>query len=281
MTAATAATVERRSPLDGVRVTFPRILRAEWVRFRSLRSSWITLGITVALIIGLAALACWGRASHWPPHDRGELLSFNPTLQSIGPGAIFGQLAVGVLGVLLVTGEYATGMVRATMAAVPRRLPVLIARTVVFALLMLAVLVPSVFAAFFLGQDLLSAKHIDTTIGAPHVLRAVFGAGIYLVGIGLLGMGLGWLLRHTAGAIASLFGILLILPLLVHFLPSPWPDNVTKWLPGGVDGTAGVAVWNTHQGAHSFGPWTGFGVLMAYVAIVLVAAAAMLRTRDV
>lgn len=277
----TAATIERRSPLDGVRVTFPRILRSEWIRFRSLRSSWITLGITVALIIGLAVLACWGRESHWPPRDPGEALSFNPTLQSIGPGAVFGQLAVGVLGVLLVTGEYATGMVRATMAAVPRRLPVLVARIVVFAALMLIVLVPSVFVAFFLGQDLLSTKNIDTTLSAPHVLRAVFGGGIYLVGIGLLGMGLGWLLRHTAGAIATLFGILLIVPLLAHFLPDPWPDNVIKWLPGGVGGTAGVAVWDTHPGAHSLGPWAGFGVLMGYVALVLIAAAALLRSRDV
>lgn len=277
----TAATVERTSPLDGVRVTFPRILRSEWVRFRSLRSSWITLGVTVALIIGLGVLACWGRASHWPPHDRGELLSFNPTTQSIGPGVFFGQLAIGVLGVLLVTGEYATGMVRATMAAVPRRLPVLAARVVVFASLMLVVLIPTVFAAFFVGQELLSAKHIDTTLSAPHVLRAVFGAGLYLVGIGLLGMGLGWLLRHTAGAIATLFGILLIVPLLVHFLPDPWPADVTKWLPGGVEGTAGVAVWNTRQGLHSLGPWAGYGVLIAYVAAVLVVGAVMLRRRDV
>lgn len=277
----TAATMERRSPLDGVRVTFPRVLRAEWIRFRSLRSSWIALAITVLLIVGFAALFCWGRESHWPPRDPGDAAGFNPTTTSIGGGALFGQLVVGVLGVLLVTGEYGTGMIRATMTAVPRRVSVLVARAVVFVSLMLVVLVPSVFAAFFVGQDILSAKGIDTTIGAPNVARAVVGSALYLVGIGLLGMGLGWLIRHTAGALASLFGVLFIVPLIVLFLPAPWPDDVRKWLPGGVSGTAGWAVWTPHPDAHSLGPWAGYGLLIAYAVGLLVLAAVMLRSRDV
>lgn len=277
----TAAVAPGRQVGDGVRITFPRVVRSEWVRFRSLRSTWITLGITVLLVVGLAALFCWARASHWPPRDPGEAASFDPTMQAIGAGAFLGQLAIGVLGVLLVTGEYATGMVRATMAAVPRRWPVLCARGVVFASFMLALLVPMVFLAFFVGQALLASKDIDTTLHAPNVLRVVFGAGLYLVAIGLLGMGLGWLLRHTAGAIATLFGTLFIVPLIVHFLPAPWPTNVMKWLPGAVGDTAGVAVWTAHPGTHSLGPWTGFAVLMLWVVAVFAAGAVTLRRRDV
>jgi ABC-2 type transport system permease protein len=279
MTAVTMA--PGRHGTDGVRITFPRIVRSEWIRFRSLKSSWIILAVTMLLLVGLAALACWARASHWPPENRAEVFLFNPTLQSIGPGTFFGQLAVGVLGVLMVTGEYTTGMVRATMTSVPRRLPVMLARALVFASLTLAVLIPTAFVAFLVGQELLSSKGIDTTLSAPNVVRAVVGAGLYLVAIGLLGMGLGWLLRHTAGAITTLFGMLLILPIVVHFLPDPWPADVTKWLPGGLDGTAGVAVWNTRIGTNSLGPWAGFGMLMAYVAAVLVIAAVLLRRRDV
>lgn len=277
----TTAVSARKSPFDGIQVTFPRVVRSEWVRFRSLRSSWITLGVTVLLLIGLAALLCWARESHWPPHDREDAASFNPTLQAIAAGTFLGQLAIGVLGVLVVTGEYATGMVRATMTAVPRRLPVLLARAFVFALFMLVVLVPAVIVAFLVGQQLLAAKGIDTTLGAPTVLRTVVGAGLYLVGIGLLGMALGWLLRHTAGAISTLFGTLLILPLIVHFLPAPWPVNVTKWLPGGVGDTAGVAIWTPHPGTHSFGPWAGFGVLVLWIVAMFALGAITLRRRDV
>lgn len=279
MTAATVA--PGRQVGDGVRVTFPRVVRSEWVRFRSLRSSWVTLAITVLLLVGLAALSCWAREAHWPPRDPGEAASFNATLQAIGPGTFLAQLAVGVLGVLLVTGEYATGMVRATMAAVPRRVPVLLARGLVFASFMAAVLVPAVFVAFFVGQGLLASKNIDTTLHAPNALRVVFGAGLYLVAIGLLGMALGWVLRHTAGAITALFGLLFIVPLIIHFLPAPWPSNVTKWLPGGVGDSAGIAVWTPHPGTTSLGPWAGFGVLVLWAVVVFAVGAITLRRRDV
>jgi ABC-2 type transport system permease protein len=281
MTTTAVPVPARKSPLDGIRVTFPNVVRSEWVRFRSLRSSWVTLAVTVVLLVGLAALFSWARAAHWPPRDQAEAASFDPTQQAIAGGTFLGQLAIGVLGVLLVTGEYATGMIRATMTAVPQRAPVLVARAFVFALFMLVVLVPSVVVAFLVGQVLLASKGIDTTLGAPNVLRMVAGAGLYLVGIGLLGMGLGWLLRHTAGAISTLFGTLFILPLIVHFLPAPWPVNLTKWLPGGVGDTAGLAIWTPHPGAHSFGPWAGFGVLMLWVVAMFVIGAIILRRRDV
>lgn len=279
MTAATMSPGQRVG--DGVRVTFPRVLKSEWVRLRSVRSTWITLFSTAVLIVGLAALSCALRASHWPPPNPAEFADFDPILQSTGPGTFLAQLVVGVLGVLVVTGEYSSGMIRATITSVPRRIPVLVARALLFAGFTFVVLFSFVLAGFLLGQQLLSSKHIETTLGGPNALRCVVGSALYVVGIGLLGMGIGWLLRHTAGAISTLFGLLLIAPLIVHFLPEPWPENVTKFLPGGFGEAAGNAIWNPHPGHQSLSPWTGFGVLMAYVVGVLIVAALLLRARDV
>jgi ABC-2 type transport system permease protein len=276
MTAVEPAAVPRRSSGEARGVTFPRVLRSEWIRLRSLRSTWITLAVTVLFVIGLGALFTAARAAHWPPSDPGEALTFDPTQASLG-GTFLAQLAIGVLGVLVVTGEYATGMIRATFTAVPRRLAVLTARSVLFATVTLVILVPACVVAFVLGQHFLSAKHIQTDFGAPGVTRAVIGAGLYLVAVGLLGVALGWLVRHTAGAIAVLVGLLLIIPILVHLLPDPWPDRISKWLPG----QAGQALWAVRHDPNALAPWTGFGVLMAYVVAALLVAALLLRRRDV
>ena len=274
---AAEGTLPARAPAAAAgRVTFARVLRAEWIRFRSLRSTWTTLGVTILFVIGLGALFTAARAAHWPPRDPGELVSFDPTRASLG-GTFLAQLAMGVLGVLLVTGEYSTGMIRATFTAVPRRLGVLVARAIVFAAATVVLLVPTCVVAFVLGQQLLSSKHIQTDFSAPGVTRAVIGAALYLVAVGLLGVALGWLVRHTAGAIAVLVALLLIIPILVHLLPDPWPDRISEWLPG----QAGQALWAVKPDPHTLAPWAGFGVLMAYVVAGLIAAAVLLVRRDV
>jgi ABC-2 type transport system permease protein len=265
----------RPRAFDDCRVTFLNVVRSEWVRFRSLRSSWITLGVATVIVVGLGALFTAARAAH-PPADPRELLDFDPTLASLG-GTFLAQLAIGVLGVLLVTGEYATGMIRATFTAVPRRLNVVAARVVVFATVGLVVLIPTTLIAFLLGQQLLSSGHLETTLGAPNVARAVIGAALYMVAIGLFGAALGWLLRHTAGAISTLFAILLIIPILIHLLPDPWPDRINKWLPG----QAGQVLWQVRRDANTLSPWGGFGMLMLYVAVITIAAAILLNRRDV
>jgi len=275
MTTTAVPAPARKSPLDGIRITFPNVVRSEWVRFRSLRSTWITMLLTVAIVIGFGALSCLGAVSH----DRGaEVLrpDFDATLRSL-VGTFFAQLAFGVLGVLVVTGEYSTGMIRATFTAVPRRLTVFLARLTVFALASFVVLVPTAVVTFLIGQSILARDGVDTTLGAPHVLRAVIGSALYLVAIGLLGMALGWLIRHTAGAIFALVGVLFVVPLIIVFMPRPWPDRLEKWLPGG----AGQAILHTVRDHDSLAPWTGYGALMLYVAVVLLVAAVLLRARDV
>ena len=271
----TTTAVESRSPDAESGVTFPRVLVSEWVKFRSVRSSWLTLAITMTLVVGLGALFTWARASHWPPRDPAEVFTFDPTRISLA-GTFLAQLAVGVLGVLLVTGEYASGTIRATFAAAPRRLSVYLAKPLLFAALSLLALVPTTFAAFVVGQQMLSSKNIQTTLSAPGVARAVIGAALYLAVVGLLGVALGWLLRHTAGAISTLFGVLLILPLLARVLPSPWDSDVSKWLPS----EAGRAVFSVRPDPGSFGPWTGFAVCCMYVAALLVIGAVAVIRRD-
>jgi ABC-2 type transport system permease protein len=275
MTTLTEAPYQAPRGTEHQRVTQVRVLLSEWTKLRSLRSTVWSLLAALLLIIGLSLLIPSVRVSHWPPRDPGDLASFDPTSTSLG-GIFLAQMAVGVLGVLLITGEYATGMIRASFAAVPRRLPVLWAKLGVFAAVTLALMVPATLAAFFIGQSILSSKHIETTFGQPGVARAVFGSALYVVGVGLLGLGLGALLRNTAAAISTLFGLLFVLPLLSRLLPSDWQTHVNRYLPV----NAGSAITNVHNDASSMAPWSGFALFCCYVAVVVALAAWGLRRRD-
>jgi ABC-type transport system involved in multi-copper enzyme maturation permease subunit len=263
--------------MSDIRLTFGHVVRSEWVKFRTLRSSWATLATTVGFVVLLAALLCGFTAARWDDESFLQRLSFDPTQTALG-GVFLAQLSIGVLGVLLVTGEYASGMVRATFAAVPRRLPVLAAKLVVFATVCAFAAIPSSYAGFAIGQQFLKSQDIQTTLSAPGVGRSVLGAGLYLVAVGLFGVALGWLVRHTAGAIATLFGLLLVLPVVVRFLPTSWADDVGTWLPS----NAGQAVFSVQQSdLTSLGPWAGYGVLLGWVAVFLLAATYQLAHRDV
>jgi ABC-2 type transport system permease protein len=256
------------------RVTQFRVLRSEWTKLRSLPSTAWSLLVTVVLIVGFGALYSLLRVAR-PPSQPADVASFDPTAISL-TGVQLAQLAIGVLGVLLITGEYATGTIRSSLAAVPRRLPLLWGKAIGFALTTLALCVPATFAAFLVGQSILSSEHLDTTLSHPGTARAVLGAALYLTAIGLLGLGLGALLRNTAGAIASLFGLLFAPQIVVGFLPSTWSDRIYQYLPT----PAGTAVTNARPDPTSLGPWTGFGLLCLYTAILLGLAAWQLRRRD-
>jgi ABC-2 type transport system permease protein len=273
MSTATVQGQPVRPPVQ--RVTQARVILSEWTKLRSLRSTVYSLLAAVALIIGFSVLVPAVTVAHWPPRDPGELASFDPTTRALA-GIFLAQLAIGVLGVLLITGEYATGSIRATFAAVPLRLPVLWAKSVVFTVTTLTMTVVSVLVAFFVGQAIFSGKHIETTFGQPGVARAVIGSALYLTVIGLLGLALGALLRNTAAGISSLFGLLFVLPIIVHFLPSSWSDPIDKYLPS----TAGQDVMAVVRDPGSLAPWVGFGVFCAYTAILLALAAVRLRRSD-
>jgi ABC-2 type transport system permease protein len=255
------------------RVTQGRVLIAEWIKLRSLRSTVYTLLAATGLTVGAGMLLAAFMAGQEAPADPSHRVLLDPTAVSLR-GVFMAQLAIGVLGVLLVTGEYSTGMIRATLSAVPRRLPVLWAKAGVFGVVAAVLMIAASLAAFLGGQVILGPR--GTTLAAAGVARAVVGAGLYLTVVGLLGFGLGFIIRNTAGAIALLFGLLLVLPTLGEVLPSNWGRQVVPYLPS----NAGQAIMSVHQAPGELAPWTGFAVFCGYAAVAIVAAAILLKRRD-
>jgi ABC-type transport system involved in multi-copper enzyme maturation permease subunit len=258
----------------GMKVTQTRVIRSEWTKFRSLRSTNITLLISVALTIGLGALISGITASHWSQSSPSDRASFNAVATSLS-GINISQLAVGVLGVLLISGEYSTGMIRASLTAVPRRLPVLWAKLTVFAGIVGLLSLVSTFAAFFLGQSLLSSHHLQVAISSPNAARMVAGAALYLVLIGIIGMALGAVLRNTAAGISSLVALFFVIPPVLNLLPSSWSNNISPYMPS----NAGEAFWGHPTGTH-LSAATGLLVLILWAAAAVTAAAVRLNTRD-
>jgi ABC-2 type transport system permease protein len=257
------------------RVTQWRVILSEWTKLRSLRSTVFSLLAAVVFIVGLSVLVPSVVVAHWPPRDPGEAAGFDPTTRSLA-GVFLAQLAIGTLGVLLMSGEYATGMIRASLAAVPARLPVLWAKVLVFGATTLVLTLPAALGAFAIGQSILHRKGLDTTFGHPGVARAVIGAALYLTVVGVLGLALGGLLRNTAAGISTLFGLLFVLPIVVHFLPSSWSGPIDKYLPS----SAGQAITQVRPDPTALGPWTGFAVVCLYALGVLALAAVALKRRD-
>jgi len=267
-------------------VTQSRVIRAEWIKLRSLRSTGYSLLATVVIVVALGTLFSALRAHRYNQdvangtlrvgRHGAALVGFDPTLVSLR-GVFLAQLAIGVLGVLVITGEYATGMIRSSLAAVPHRQPVLVAKALVFAAAAFAVSLASAFFAFLLGQQALASTHGQASLSTPGAWRAILGAAVYLTLIGTLGVGLGFLIRSTAGAIATLFGIVLVLPLLAQALPSPYSTDVTKYLPLSA-GTRILSV--THPDPTALGPWIGIGLTALYALAALIAGAVALARRD-
>ncbi|WP_410670300.1 ABC transporter permease [Amycolatopsis sp. cmx-4-68] len=256
-------------------VTFGRVMRSEWVKFRSLQSTPITVTAAFAGLIGLGWLTCALTADRWPQMPAANRARFEPASLSI-QGYVLVQLAFGVLGVLVVSGEYTTGQIRSTFSAVPARTPVLGAKAAVFAAATLVAGEVAAFAAFLGGQAFLSSQDIETNLGEPGVFRAVAGVGLYLTGIGLLGVALGWLVRHTAGAIAALVALVMVVPGLASVLPESWVPHVVPYLPS----NAGQALITVRPSALTLPPWTGFAWFCGYVVVALAAAAVVLKRRD-
>jgi ABC-2 type transport system permease protein len=255
----------------------PDLVRAEWTKLRTVRSTWWTLLLTAAGMVGLGALfaARYGIAGISPA----DKASFDPAAYSLS-GFFLAQLAVGVLGVLAITSEYATGSIRATFAATPQRRAVLAAKAVVVGTITALVGIVSSVAAFVVGQAVLANKGLQAHLGDPGVARSVLGAGLYLAVLGLVALGIGTLIRSTIGATAVVVGLVFILPGVVGALPSSWETVVTPYLPS----NAGQALIGRTKfapsGPHLLSPWVGFAVVCAYAAAALIAGAVLLNHQD-
>jgi ABC-type transport system involved in multi-copper enzyme maturation permease subunit len=192
-------------------------------------------------------------------------------------GYFLGELLIGALGVLFVSGEYSTGMIRSTLVAVPRRLPVLWAKLVVFATITAVSMVTVSIVAFVSAQALLSHYRTGFSLTDPGVLRVVIGTGVYLTLVGMIGAALGWIVRSTPGALVTYFAIVLVLPVLFGDALGNWGKEVAQFLPG----QAGASFSTSMPGSsYSLSPWVGLLVLAGWVAAALAIAAGVLRRRD-
>jgi ABC-2 type transport system permease protein len=276
MSAATAVSVPRLA--EGGKVTQARVALSEWTKLHTLRSTrWSLLAASV-LTIGLPLLFAAVLSSRWghmSPQERAG--HHHAPLNVALAGVNVSQLAIAVLGVLVITGEYATGMIRATFVAVPARLPVLWAKTVVYALVAFALMLPSVLIAFFASQAILARHDIEQiSFSHPGVARTLIGGAVYLMLVGIFALAVGAIVRNTAGGIATYAAIFFVIPPLLDILPTSWNNAINPYLPD----SAGRSIFSLTHGAHSLAPAPGLALLCGYTALVIAIAALLLVRRD-
>jgi hypothetical protein len=226
----------------------------------------------VVFNVGLPALVAIVLPGHLSAHDKASLDAVRVSLGGIH----LSQIAFGVLGVLVITSEYGTGMIRASLSAVPQRRLMLAAKAVVFAVTALIVGIFASFAAYFAFQAFLSGNSLRSSIGDLGVLRAVTGGGLYLAVLGLFGLGLGAMIRVSAGAIATLFGVLFVPQILTQLLPQSWQATIAPYVPM----EAGSQIFSLHHEAGNLGAWSGFGVFCLYAAVALGVGFVLINRRD-
>ena len=255
--------------------TFGDVLRSEWVKLRSVRSTFWALTVAVVVGIGLGAVISAATAHAYAKFSVAAKLSWDPTGVSQS-GVAIASLAIAVLGVLCISSEYSSGMIRTSLIAVPKRGRVLAAKSLVFAGVTFVVGEVTSFAAFFAGQALIAGHAPHAALGDPGVARAVAGGGLYLTALAVLSVAAGALLRRPAAAIAAMMAVALVLPGIAQALPDSWRNPVTEFWPT----QAGSQLTNVHHSAHTLQPWPGFGVMCLFVAIVYAIAWTLLDRRD-
>jgi ABC-2 type transport system permease protein len=255
------------------------VLTAEWTKIRSVRSTIWTLLAFVIVAIGFSALVAtvisntWNNPGNHPNH---VTLVTDPTAVLFGAGFGLGQLAMCVLGVIVISSEYSTGAIRSSLLAVPRRLPMLAAKAVVFALLDLVVSAATVFVVFFLTTAILRS-HVSITLSQPGITRACIGGILYLTVLGLFALAIGGLIRHTAGAIATVIALVLVVPPLISLIPGTIANHIHGYLPT-ISGQ--LVAQSSQQPADVLSPWQGFGVFCLWTAVLLAACSYLLVRRD-
>jgi ABC-type transport system involved in multi-copper enzyme maturation permease subunit len=252
-------------------VTGPRVARSEWTKFRTLRSSWWTIAVGVALTAGTGVITSLAAAVEPASSAAPEVVAMRSQI-----GVILAQLALGTLAVLVVSGEYGTGAIRSTLTVVPKRLPVLWAKVAVFAGVVLPVMLAVTVATFLAGQAIWRGHgRPPVALTDPDVARIVVGAALYLTVAGLCAIGIATVLRSTAAGITAVTGLFFVLPTVMGAMPARIAD-AGRFLPS----NAGGALYGLSTAPHPLAPWTGFGLLCGYAAIALIAGAWRLRRAD-
>jgi ABC-2 type transport system permease protein len=267
-----------RLPRLGVtgRVAFHRVLVSEWTKLRSVRSTAWSLVFGFLLTIAFPVIFAFVTSSHWgtmSPHERASRSPLDIALAGVNVA----QLAIAVLGVLLISAEYSTGSIRSTFTAVPRRLPVLWAKLIDYAVLSFVLMVPAVLVSFFASQAIL-ARHdiLQISFTQPGVARSVIGGALYVMLVGIFALAIGAIVRNTAGGIATFAGIFFVIPPLMNILPLSWNNAISQYLPS----DAGRQLFSLQHAAHTLTPLAGGLLLAAYCAAALALAAVLLARRD-
>jgi len=249
------------------------VVRSEWCKFRSVRSTWWALATALVFNVLTAALLAVFLPRALSAHQRATIDSVRVSLG----GLHLSQIAFGLLGVLVITSEYSSGMIRASLAAVPQRRLVLAAKTAVFAASSVITGIAACLAAYLIFQAFLPAGDaMRTSLTDPGVARAVAGAGLYLAVLGLLGLGLGTVIRSAAGTVAALFGLLFVPSILITLLPASWQNTAGPYLPM----NAGEVIYTVQHQAHTLAPWAGLAVFAGYAAAALLTGFILISRRD-
>jgi ABC-2 type transport system permease protein len=276
VTVALGPSTEPAVPVRRIRTT--SVLASEWIKMRSVRSTVWSLVAMTLISIGVAVIVGLTVTHQWNSFSLPDKLTFDPTGLSLR-GLLFSQLVIGVLGVLVISAEYGTLTIRSTLSAVPHRPLVLAAKALVFAAVALVIGEVLSFGAFLIGQALLSSPAPHATLSQPGVLRAVVGGGLLIPVFGLLALGLGAIVRHTAGAITTYVGVILVVPLIISALPSSLSRPVLKFMPFDITNTMTSVRYSLAIGP-SLSPWTGFAVMCIYAAVALLVGGWLMVRRD-
>src|SRR6516164_5096965 len=255
------------------------LLMAEWTKIRSVRSTMWTLLIFVIVSLGLTGLFTWltlNALNNGRNGARSSGIITDPVSFILGTGLGLGQLAICVLGALVITSEYSSGTIRASLLAVPRRYPVLLAKALVFSVLVFVIGEAVAFGSFYIGAAIVHS-HFPVSLSQPGVTRAVVGSGLYLTVLGLFALAIGSLIRHTAGAVTTVIGLVLVIFNLTALLPGSWGAHIHAYMPT----VAGLLITqDKEQAGQLLTPWQGFGVFCAWTALLLIVGAYLIKRRD-
>ena len=271
---------QQAAPVLSARSGIVGSLRSELTKIRSVRSTYLTLIVLVLAGVGWSAADCAGEAAHWAQTAPQDQASFDATQASVVGLALLGQLVIVVLGALVMTSEYSTGMMRTSLGVMPRRGVLYGAKAAVLTAVTVVIALITSFASFFIGQSLLHSTHAAATLAQPGVLRAVLASAFYIALSGLFAFALGAIVRSTAGAITAAFGLLFLLPQLAKALPSSWYAAMVRWLPGGNSVGAFTGTNSADAAPHLFSAWGEFAVFGGYAVVLLIIGALLFSRRD-
>lgn len=272
-------------------VSFGGILVSEWIKLRSLRSTVWCYIIVIVISIGLAPLVAWAFAQSIGAEASGALDA--ETSQALASQAVtasigFSQLVVSVLGALVITGEYGTGMIRSTFSAVPKRLPALFGKATVFALATFLVGFVALTISLLVAVPVLASGDITVDLADGSLWLTIVGAAAYLALIGLFSLAIGALIRNSAGGIAAALGAILVLPTIISIFTAitmaEWVANLSNLLPSNAGSRMYAYPVEAIQDPFMVGtplePWQGALVLLVWIAALFVLASVLLKRRD-